>query len=82
MQGTSILIADDERDILEMLEYTLTKEVYNVIKAEDGKETIQQAETHSPDIILLDIMIPKMDGIEVCRALRNKPKFDNTIIMN
>jgi len=81
MQGTRILIADDERDILEMLEYTLSKEGYSVVKALDGEETIQRAETFSPDIILLDIMMPKMDGIEVCRTLRSKPQFDNTIIM-
>ena len=81
MQGTRILIADDERDILEMLEYTLSKEGYQVKKALDGEETIKQAENFSPDIILLDIMMPKMDGIEVCRTLRAKPKFDNTIIM-
>ena len=81
MQGTSILIADDERDILEMLEYTLSKEGYKVIKAENGQETLNKAVEHSPDIILLDIMMPKMDGIEVCRTLRGKPQFDNTIIM-
>lgn len=81
MEGTSILIADDERDILEMLEYTLSKEGYKVIKAENGQETLNKAVEHSPDIILLDIMMPKMDGIEVCRALRGKPQFDDTIIM-
>ena len=81
MQGTNILIADDERDIIEMLEYALNKEGYNVITAEDGAETIKKAEAHKPDIILLDIMMPKMDGIEVCRTLRGKPGFENTIII-
>lgn len=81
MQGTNILIADDERDIIEMLEYNLSKEGYNVTTAEDGAETIKKAEALKPDIILLDIMMPKMDGIEVCRTLRNKPGFENTIII-
>jgi len=81
MQGTSILIADDERDIIEMLEYTLNKEGYNVITAEDGAETLRKAEAHRPDIILLDIMMPKMDGIEVCRTLRGKAAFANTLII-
>lgn len=81
MQGTNILIADDERDIIEMLEYNLSKEGYNVTTAEDGAETIKKAEANKPDIILLDIMMPKMDGIEVCRTLRNKPGFENTIII-
>ncbi len=81
MQGTTILIADDERDIIEMLEYTLTKEGYTVITAEDGAETLKKAELHKPEIILLDIMMPKMDGIEVCRTLRNKTGFEDTIII-
>lgn len=81
MQGTNILIADDESDILEILDYALSKEGYNVIQASDGEETIQKANSHSPDIILLDIMMPKMDGIEVCRTLRSNPQFENTIIM-
>lgn len=81
MQGTNILIADDERDIIEMLEYTLSKEGYHVITAEDGAETIKKAEAHKPDIILLDIMMPKMDGIEVCRTLRNRKGFEDTIII-
>ncbi len=81
MQETSILIADDERDIIEMLKYTLTKEGYTVIAAEDGIETIKKAEKYKPEIILLDIMMPKMDGIEVCRSLRSKTEFKDTIII-
>lgn len=81
MQGKSILIADDERDIIEMLEYTLNKEGYTVITAEDGAEALRKAEADKPDIILLDIMMPKMDGIEVCRTLRGKATFVNTLII-
>ena len=81
MEGSRILIADDEKDILEMLEYTLQKEGYQVFKAENGEDTLRVAEEKDPEIILLDIMMPKMDGIEVCRTLRTKSQFDNTIIM-
>lgn len=81
MAGKKILIADDEPDILEMLEYALQRDGFDVIKANDGEETIRKAAKHSPDIILLDIMMPKMDGIEVCRHLRHDPQFENTIIL-
>lgn len=81
MEGKTILIADDERDILELLEYALKKEGYKVYKAADGEETMTLGLKHVPDIVLLDIMMPKMDGIEVCRAMRNRDEFDNTIII-
>lgn len=81
MGNKKILIADDEPDILEMLEYALERDGFEVIKALDGEETIRKATKHVPDIILLDIMMPKMDGIEVCRNLRKDPKFENSIIL-
>lgn len=81
METKTILIADDEQDILELLEYALKKEGYQVYKASDGEETIEKAKKHQPDIMLLDIMMPKMDGIEVCRALRGMPQFENTLIV-
>ena len=81
MEKKRILVADDERDILEMLTYTLEKEGYEVACAENGEETLQKANKIIPNIVLLDIMMPKMDGIEVCRTLRQDSRFDNTYIL-
>jgi two-component system, OmpR family, alkaline phosphatase synthesis response regulator PhoP len=81
MEQRRILIADDEKDILELLEYALEKEGYEVFKAKDGEETLQKAIDKLPNIVLLDIMMPKMDGIEVCRHLRRDPRFDETIVI-
>ncbi len=75
-----ILVADDDEDILEFIRYNLEKEDYKVVVASNGKEAIDQAEKENPDLIILDIMMPEMDGVEVCRHLRSQPKFQNTII--
>ena len=75
-----ILIVDDEPDVLEFLGYNLTKEGYEVFKAENGKVGIEVAKKENPDVILLDIMMPEMDGIETCRSLRELPQFEHTII--
>jgi two-component system alkaline phosphatase synthesis response regulator PhoP len=75
-----ILIVDDEPDILEFLKYNLKKENYTVFTANNGKEGIEVAIRENPDLIILDIMMPEMDGIEVCRSLREKPEFKNTLI--
>ena len=75
-----ILIADDEPDILEVIEYNLLKEDYQVIKAFNGREALEKARVEKPNLILLDIMMPEMDGIEVCRELRSNHAFDNTLI--
>jgi len=80
MDAVKILIVDDEPDILEFLEYNLKKEGYQVVTAPNGEEGIKKAELDTPDLIVLDIMMPKMDGVEVCRNLRSKPEFDKTII--
>lgn len=80
MDTATILIVDDEPDILEFLEYNLEKEGFRVITASDGEEGILVAEKENPDLIILDIMMPKMDGIEVCKILRSKPQFKQTII--
>ncbi|MFN0201281.1 MAG: response regulator transcription factor [Bacteroidia bacterium] len=76
-----ILIVDDEEDILELLEYNLQKEGYEVSKAGDGEEAIKIALHFQPEVILLDIMMPKMDGVETCRKLRAMPLFKNTYIL-
>lgn len=75
-----ILIADDEPDILEFLQYNLEREGYEIILAENGREAITKAKAHNPQMILLDIMMPELDGIETCRELRNMPDFKNTLI--
>lgn len=75
-----ILIADDEPDILEFLQYNLEREGYEIILAENGREAINKAKANHPQMILLDIMMPELDGIETCRELRNLPDFKNTLI--
>jgi two-component system alkaline phosphatase synthesis response regulator PhoP len=75
-----ILIVDDEPDILEFLSYNLRKENYDVITASDGVEAIAIATKVIPELIILDIMMPGMDGIEVCRKLREEKKLNNTLI--
>lgn len=76
-----ILIADDEKDLIELLDYNLTKEGYEVFHAFDGKEAIEVAKEVNPDLIILDIMMPEYDGVEVCEILRGNPKFKNTLIV-
>lgn len=80
MDSVKILVVDDEPDILEFLEYNLKKEGYQVYTAPNGEEGVRLAEKEKPDLIILDIMMPKMDGVEVCRTLRTKPMFDKTLI--
>lgn len=75
-----ILLVDDELDIVEFLGYNLRKEGYLVDSATDGNMAIQKAKDFNPDLILLDIMMPGKDGIEVCNELRQHDQFANTII--
>ena len=70
-----ILLIDDEDDILEFIRYNLTKAGYEVYTARNGAEGLQQAAAHRPHLILLDVMMPTMDGIETCRALRCDPDY-------
>lgn len=76
-----ILIVDDEPDILELVEYNLKKEGYQVFTASNGQEGIALAKKIHPDLIVLDIMMPKMDGIEACRLMRAIPEFKNTFMV-
>jgi len=75
-----VLVVDDEQDILEFLSYNLEKDGFVVSTAENGKVALEKAKKEEPDIILLDVMMPEMDGIEACRTLREMPQFENTII--
>ncbi|MBT8219111.1 MAG: response regulator transcription factor [Bacteroidia bacterium] len=79
-KNKKILIVDDEPDILEILEYNLTESGYKVAKAEDGLEALSQAKSFQPDLILLDIMLPGMDGVEVCAKIREDPELDNCLV--
>ncbi len=76
-----ILIADDEPDILEIINYNLTKEGYEVYTAKDGNEALDRAKILNPDLIILDIMMPKKTGIEVCNLLRSQSLFQETLII-
>lgn len=76
----SILIIDDEEDILEILKYNLLKEGFEVAVANNGLDGIETAKTFKPDLIILDVMMPQMDGIEVCEVLRKMPGFETTLI--
>jgi two-component system, OmpR family, alkaline phosphatase synthesis response regulator PhoP len=76
-----ILIVDDEPDILELIEYNLKKEGYQVYSASNGQEGVNEAKKVLPDLIILDIMMPKMDGIEACRIMRTMPEFKNTFMV-
>jgi two-component system alkaline phosphatase synthesis response regulator PhoP len=76
-----ILIADDEPDILEILSYNLTREGYIVSTAKDGDDALQKAKTIKPELIILDIMMPKKTGVQVCEILRSQPFFKETLII-
>jgi two-component system alkaline phosphatase synthesis response regulator PhoP len=80
MNPSKILLVDDEPDILEILEYNLRKEGYDVTTANNGEDGLRKAKEFSPDLIILDIMMPVMDGVEVCRQLRSDSDFDDTVI--
>lgn len=80
-KGKKILIADDEPDILEILQYNLAAEGYQVITAKDGDEAIEKARAFHPELIVLDIMMPRKNGIEVCNILRMQPSFGETLII-
>lgn len=80
MENIKILVVDDEPDILEILSYNLKKEGFKVLTANNGEEGVQIAEKEKPTLIILDIMMPQMDGVEVCRILRGKKDFSNTLI--
>jgi len=77
----NILLVDDEPDIIEILRYNLSQEGYNVITSKDGQSAINKTEKYHPHLIIMDVMMPNMDGIEACSIIRKNPKFNDTIIM-
>jgi two-component system alkaline phosphatase synthesis response regulator PhoP len=81
METYKILLVDDEPDILDFLRYNLQKEGFQVFTAGDGVEGLRKAEEVRPHLAILDIMMPKMDGVELCRQLRNRPELANMLIV-
>lgn len=75
-----ILLVDDEPDILEIVGYNLSSEGYNVLTADNGAEGVKLAKKHRPHLIILDVMMPEMDGIEACERIRKNPDLEGTII--
>ncbi len=76
-----ILIADDEPDILEIISYNLNREGYETFTAKNGVEAVERAKVVNPDLIILDVMMPKKTGMEACQILRGMPQFQNTLII-
>ncbi|WP_271711449.1 response regulator transcription factor [Marinigracilibium pacificum] len=75
-----ILIVDDEPDVVELLAYNFNSAGYQVEEAYNGKDALSKAKVFGPDLIILDIMMPEIDGVETCRQLRNMPKFKDTFV--
>ncbi|MCO6500958.1 MAG: response regulator transcription factor [Vicingus serpentipes] len=80
MSNEKILLVDDELDIIEFLGYNLTKEGYDVTTTTNGREAIELAQKIKPDLIVLDVMMPEMDGIETCHEIRNIEGLKDTLI--
>ncbi len=76
-----VLVVDDESDILELLKYNLSKEGYDVKTASNGVKGVEIAKSFVPDLILLDIMMPKQDGVETCRQIREVPELANVFVI-
>ena len=81
LNQAKILLVDDDPDILELLEYNLAKENYQLTKAYDGKEALEIAQVFKPALIIMDVMMPIMDGIETARKIKMMPELKNTLIL-
>lgn len=80
-KGMKVLVADDEPDILEIVRYNLEAEGYEVFTASNGEEALIRARALKPDLVILDVMMPRRTGMDVCRNLRSDPAFHNTLIL-
>ncbi len=81
MSTHTILVVDDEQDLLDLIEYNLKKEGFQVIKSENGVDALEKARGKNPDLVLLDIMMPKMDGLDVCNKMRSDPELSHIPII-
>lgn len=79
-QDKTILLVDDEQDILEFVSYNLKREGFKISTANNGRKALEIAKQIKPDLMLLDVMMPEMDGIEVCETIRKTPEINNTLI--
>ena len=77
----TVLLVDDENDILDFVGYNLRKEGYNVLTSDNGRDAIVKAKASMPHLILLDVMMPEMDGIETCREIKRIPGLENTLVV-
>ncbi len=77
----TILVVDDEQDIVDLISYNLSKEGYRVVTASNGTQAVERSVAEKPDLVVLDIMMPGMDGFEVCRAIRENPATAGIAIM-
>ncbi len=80
-KDVKILLVDDDPDVIEIIKYNLVQEGYRVKVASNGEEALKKAKKNTPHLILMDVMMPKMDGIETCLEIRKDPRFNDTIIM-
>ena len=81
IENSKILLVDDEEDILEFLSYNLKKEGFGIVTANNGISALKKLEKSKPDLIILDVMMPEMDGIEVCEKIREQVNFDDVLIL-
>ncbi len=81
MAREKVLIVDDEEDVLELVNYNLRKNGYQTFTSATGEDALEKAKAHQPSIILLDLMLPGIDGLEVCRLLKNDPDTENISII-
>lgn len=80
-KGKKVLIADDEPDILEIISYNLRKEGYDTYTAKDGEDALEKVKSINPDLVILDIMMPKKTGMQVCQVLRSSQTYKDTLII-
>ncbi len=81
MAGKKILIVEDEEDVMELIRYNLAKDGFNCDAAYNGKEALEKAQETLPDLLLLDLMLPEVDGLEVCKRLKNNPQTEHIPIV-
>jgi two-component system, OmpR family, alkaline phosphatase synthesis response regulator PhoP len=79
-KANTILLVDDEQDILDFLQYNLEREGYKVLTATNGLEGVEMTQKHSPDLVLMDVMMPRMDGIEACHMIRKELQLSQPLI--